>query len=251
MAKKSQSNYTVEEKLAALHKLQTIDSQLDEIRILRGALPEEVRNLEDEIEGLATRVENFKTEIRNVEMSIMDRQDKINTSKSAIEKYTNQQKNVRNNREYEALSKEIEFQELEIQLAEKHIKEFKASIDRIKDTITNSEGAAGERELDLKQKKSELETIVLETEKDEKKLNRELAKAEKVIDDRLLKAYKRLRDNLTNRMAVVKVERDACGGCYSKIPPQRQLDIATHKKIIVCEHCGRVLIDEAISDDQK
>ncbi|MGB0870681.1 MAG: zinc ribbon domain-containing protein [Flavobacteriales bacterium] len=246
MAKSKTQNYTVEEKLVALYNLQTIDSEIEQLTVLRGELPEEVKDLEDEIEGHTTRIDKIAGEIKDLEFSIMDRNDKIISAKALIKKYTTQQKNVRNNREFESLSKEIEFQELEIQLAEKNIKEFKAKIDFKNEQISKNKLRIEERTLDLTQKKSELDNIVAETQKDEEKLGKKQVKAEGVIDDRLLKAYKKLRGNLFNKLAVVKVDRDACGGCFAKVPPQRQLDIANRKKIIICEHCGRILVDAEI-----
>lgn len=246
MAKSKTQNYTVEEKLVALYNLQSIDSDIEQLTILRGELPEEVQDLEDEIEGHTTRIDKITGEIKDLEFSIMDRNDKIVTSKSSIKKYTTQQKNVRNNREFESLSKEIEYQELEIQLAEKNIREFKAKIEFKKEQIQKTKMRIQDRSLDLQQKKTELNNIIEETRKDEEKLAKRQVKAESVIDERLLTAYKRLRNNLFNKLAVVKVDRDACGGCFAKVPPQRQLDIANRKKIIICEHCGRILVDSEI-----
>ena len=246
MAKSKTQNYTVEEKLIALYNLQTIDSDIEQLAILRGELPVEVKDLEDEIEGHTTRIDKITGEIKDLEFSIMDRNDKIISSKSSIKKYSTQQKNVRNNREFESLSKEIEYQELEIQLAEKNIREFKAKIEFKKEQIQKTKMRIQDRTLDLQQKKTELDTIIEETRKDEEKLAKRQVKAEGVIDDRLLTAYKRLRGNLFNKLAVVKIDRDACGGCFAKVPPQRQLDIANRKKIIICEHCGRILVDAEI-----
>ncbi len=246
MAKSKTQNYTVEEKLIALYNLQTIDSDIEQLTILRGELPVEVKDLEDEIEGHTTRIDKITGEIKDLEFSIMDRNDKIVSSKSSIKKYTTQQKNVRNNREFESLSKEIEYQELEIQLAEKNIREFKTKIEFKKEQIQKTKMKIQDRTLDLQQKKTELSNIVEETRKDEEKLAKRQVKAEGVIDERLLTAYKRLRANLFNKLAVVKVDRDACGGCFAKVPPQRQLDIANRKKIIICEHCGRILVDSEI-----
>lgn len=246
MAKSKTQNYTVEEKLIALYNLQTIDSDIEQLAILRGELPVEVKDLEDEIEGHTTRIDKITGEIKDLEFSIMDRNDKIISSKSSIKKYSTQQKNVRNNREFESLSKEIEYQELEIQLAEKNIREFKAKIEFKKEQIQKTKMRIQDRTLDLQQKKTELDTIIEETRKDEEKLAKRQVKAEGVIDDRLLTAYKRLRSNLFNKLAVVKIDRDACGGCFAKVPPQRQLDIANRKKIIICEHCGRILVDAEI-----
>ncbi|RLD82020.1 MAG: hypothetical protein DRJ15_02835 [Bacteroidetes bacterium] len=231
----------------ALYNLQQIDSQIDKIRIVRGELPLEVQDLEDEIVGLETRVNNHKADIEAVEKKIKEKQENIKNSLALIKKYEDQQMNVRNNREYDSLTKEIEFQTLEIQLAEKRINESKLSLE----TKTTEIGASGEsldeRKTDLEIKNSELADIVTETEKEEKDLVTLSVKQHVVIDDRLLTAYHRIRKNARNGLAVVKIERDACGGCFNKIPPQHQLDIRMHKKIIVCEYCGRILVDDEIA----
>ena len=245
MAKAKQA--TVEEKLIALYKLQSIDTQIDKIKILRGELPLEVQDLEDEIAGLQTRVSNINEEITNFDNSIKDREAMIIDSKALIKKYEEQLKNIRNNREFDSLNKEIEFQNLEIQLAEKRIKEAKASIVSKTDIILGAKTRLEDRTADLNTKKSELESIIAETQKDEEKLGKDSARAEKVIDERLLNAYKRLRGNVRNGLAVVPVNRDACGGCFNSVPPQRQMDIAARKKVIVCEHCGRILVDKDIA----
>ena len=245
MAKAKQA--TVEEKLIALYKLQSIDTQIDKIKILRGELPLEVKDLEDEIAGLQTRVSNINEEIANFDNSIKDKEAMIIDSKALIKKYEEQLKNIRNNREFDSLNKEIEFQNLEIQLAEKRIKEAKASIAAKTDVISDAKVRLEDRTADLNTKNSELENIIAETQKDEEKLGKESARAEKVIDERLLNAYKRLRGNVRNGLAVVPVLRDACGGCFNTVPPQRQMDIAARKKVIVCEHCGRVLVDKVIA----
>ena len=238
---------TVEEKLKALYKLQSIDTQIDKIKILRGELPLEVQDLEDEIAGLQTRVSNINEEIANFDNSIKDKEAMIIDSKALIKKYEEQLKNIRNNREFDSLNKEIEFQNLEIQLAEKRIKEAKASIVDKMDVISGAKTRLEDRTADLNTKNSELESIIAETQKDEEKLGKESARAEKVIDERLLNAYKRLRGNVRNGLAVVPVLRDACGGCFNTVPPQRQMDIAARKKVIVCEHCGRVLVDKVMA----
>ena len=245
MAKAKQA--TVEEKLIALYKLQSIDTQIDKIKILRGELPLEVQDLEDEIAGLQTRVSNINEEIANFDNSIKDREAMIIDSKALIKKYDEQLKNIRNNREFDSLNKEIEFQNLEIQLAEKRIKEAKASIVSKTDIILGAKTRLEDRTADLNTKKSELESIIAETQKDEEKLGKDSARAEKVIDERLRNAYKRLRGNVRNGLAVVPVNRDACGGCFNSVPPQRQMDIAARKKVIVCEHCGRILVDKDIA----
>ena len=235
MAKKS-TEYTIEEKLTGLYELQRIDSKIDKIRIVRGELPLEVQDLEDEIEGLDTRLTELET-------SISDRKNMIKEAKAAIKKYSEQQKNVRNNREYDSISKEIEFQELEIQLSDKKILEGKAKVEHKAGVLTSSKEKLEERKKDLELKKNELEEISAETEKDEKKLMKQSDKAKKDIEERLVIAYDRLRDNARNGLAVVTIERSSCGGCFNTIPPQRQLDIRARKKVIVCEHCGRILVD--------
>ncbi|MDD5506745.1 MAG: C4-type zinc ribbon domain-containing protein [Bacteroidales bacterium] len=238
---------SVEQKMIALYSLQQIDSQVDRIRIIRGELPLEVQDLEDEIIGLETRIENYKEEVAVLEKSIKDKQLAIKESQNLIKRYEEQQQNVRNNREYDSLSKEIEYQTLEIQLAEKRIKEFYASLEQKKSEITDAEENLNERQSDLHLKQKELEDIVTETDKEEKTLIDRSNDNQKYIEDRLLRAYKRIRKNARNGLAVVQIERDACGGCFSKIPPQRQLDIRMHKKIIVCEYCGRILVDSTIA----
>jgi uncharacterized protein len=240
---------TVEEKLRALYELQQIDSSIDRIRTIRGELPLEVQDLEDEIQGLETRLENLNEELKSLETQISDKKNQMKESETLIKKYETQQEKVRNNREYDSLTKEIEFQKLEIQLAEKRIKEAKAAIIHKKEIIEQSEKVLNDRQADLDHKKGELDAIVAETQKDEDKLIKKSKDAEPIIEERLLKAYKRIRKNAINGLAVVAVERDACGGCFNKIPPQRQLDIRTHKKIIVCEYCGRILVDANILNE--
>lgn len=239
---------TVEDKLLALFKLQEIDSRIDDLRIVRGELPLEVQDLEDEVEGLDTRLTKLTDEIKGMEEKVTEKKNAIKESQAQIKKYEGQQNKVRNNREYDSLSKEIEFQGLEVQLAEKKIKEFGANMDAKKEVVDSSKEALSERKKDLDLKKKELDDIVAETQKDEDSLQKNSKKAEKVIEDRLLNAYKRIRNGARNGLAVVAVERDACGGCFNKIPPQRQLDIRSHKKVIVCEHCGRILVDNQINE---
>ncbi|NQT76598.1 MAG: hypothetical protein HQ565_02715 [Bacteroidetes bacterium] len=231
-----------------MYSLQQFDSQIDKIRIIRGELPLEVRDLEDEIVGLETRVNNHKQDIESTEKNIKEKQENIKNSFELIKKYEDQQMNVRNNREYDSLSKEIEFQTLEIQLTEKRIKENKLSLENKKQEIELSETQLDERKKDLEIKNSELSDIVIETEKEEDGLLNLSKKQHTDIDDRLLTAYQRIRKNARNGLAVVKIERDACGGCFNKIPPQHQLDIMMHKKIIVCEYCGRILVDNEIAN---
>lgn len=242
-----EADASVEKRLIALYKLQQIDSQIDKIRIIRGELPLEVQDLEDEIAGLETRIEKFEDEKKSLEQNITDKKNMIKECKTLITKYTEQQKNVRNNREYESLSKEIEFQELEIELCEKRIKEFTLSLEKNKLDIEKANLSLEERKSDLEMKKSELDEIIKETEEREEKLMIESEKNEKLIEERYLTAYHRIRNNCRNGLAVVAVERNACGGCFNKIPHQRQMDIRMHKKIIVCEYCGRILVDQTIA----
>ena len=247
--KKESKDITVEDKLKALYNLQQIDSSIDRIKTVRGELPLEVQDLEDEIEGLETRVENFTHDIKGLENSITEKRYAIKDSEALIRKYKEQQMNVRNNREFDSLSKEIEYQELEIQLANKRIKEFQASIENKKEILDSSQASLEEKQKDLQHKKKELDEITKETEKEEEELSKKSERAEKLIEDRLIAAYKRIRDNARNGLAVVTVQRDACGGCFNKIPPQRQLEIKSRKKVIVCEHCGRILVDDAFAEE--
>ncbi len=246
--KLEEKSLSVEEKLKALYHLQQIDTQIDKIKIVRGELPLEVEDLEDEIAGLETRVANFEEEKARFTQFISDKLNAIKESKALIQRYVEQQKNVRNNREYDSLTKEIEFQNLEIQLAEKKIKEAQFRLESIDGDIQDAKERLEMRQQDLTAKKAELKTIVAETEKDEKELERLSHENERLIESRLLTAYKRIRKNARNGLAVVQIERDACGGCFNKIPPQHQLDIKLHKKIIVCEYCGRILVDQEIAD---
>ncbi len=236
----------IEEKLKLLYDLQMVMSEIDKLKILRGELPLEVQDLEDEIAGLKTRINNYEDEIKNLEVAISNRKSAIEESKGLIAKYTDQQNNVRNNREFDSLSKEIEFQNLEIELSEKRIKEFSAELSTKTEAIEESRKQLTEREDDLDRKQKELEDITSETKIEAEKLADKASKIEEQIEPRLLTAFRRIRKNARNGLAVVTVERDACGGCFNKIPPQRQLDIASHKKVIVCEYCGRILVDKLI-----
>ena len=238
---------SIEEKLRALHELQSVVSEVDKIKTLRGELPLEVQDLEDDIAGLKTRLKNLEDDIKNLDTAISNKKIAIKDSQALIAKYTEQQNNVRNNREFDSLSKEIEFQNLEIQLSEKRIKEFTAEMAEKKETMSNSEKLLNERIEDLDRKKNELEEITEETKIEEEKLRSKSEKIESFIEPRLLTAFKRIRKNARNGLAVVTIQRDACGGCFNKIPPQRHLDIASHKKIIVCEYCGRILVDKDIN----
>ena len=239
---------TVKNKLIALYSVQNIDTKIDKRRIVRGELPLEVQDLEDESAGLETRVNKFNNEIQELETEISNKKISAQESLELIKKYETQQQNVRNNREFDSLSKEIEYQSLEMQLAEKKMKEFAAEVETKKEMVDLVQQELEERKKDLVDKKAELNDIVAETEKDEAEMLEKSAQLKAKIDERLLTAYQRIRDNARNGLAVVPVERDACGGCFNKIPPQRHLDIRLHKKIIVCEYCGRVLVDDEVKN---
>lgn len=238
---------TVEQKLQALYELQSIHTQIDKIRQIRGELPVEVADLEDDVAGLETRIQKIKAELDDLEDSIVTRKNTIKEATATIKKYEAQLNEVKNNREYEAISKEIEIQGLDIQVSEKKIKEFGFEITTKTEVYEKAVADLEGRKKDLEQKKSELDVITAETQKEEEELNAKAIKAETKIDERLLVAYHRLRGNAKNGLAVVTIQRDSCSGCFNQIPPQRQLDIRQHKKIIVCEHCGRILVDEAIA----
>lgn len=244
---------TVAQKLEALTKLQSIDSQLDELIKVRGALPEEVMDLEDEIAGYETRVGNHNSQIDELELAISNNKTAIKDSEKLIQKYEEQQMNVRNNREYDAITKEVELQQLEIQILEKRIKEAYAKIESKNEEIADTKNALEERKKDLESKKSELDNITTESQEEEDKLLKGREKASKSIEDRFLLSYNKIRGNVRNGLAVVPVKRDACGGCFNIVPPQKQAEIREKKKLIVCEHCGRVLADveEVIEEEKK
>lgn len=242
---------SVEDKLKALHQLQVIDTEVDKIRIVRGELPLEIEDLEDLMVGLNTRLEKFNEELIAINDNIVANKNSVALATDAIGKYEKQLKNIKNNREFTSLTKEVEFQNLEIQLAEKKKAQNKANVLHKTEIINACSAQITEKEDELKIKQSELNKIIKATEKEEASLMKDSAKAEKVIDERLLNAYKRIRSKVANGLAVVSVERDACGGCFSKIPPQRQLDIQMHKKVIICEHCGRIMIDANIFEEQE
>jgi len=244
--KSHDSEISVEDRLRALFSLQLVDSEIDKIKTLRGELPLEVQDLEDEIAGLETRLGNLKDEVVSLEKSVTNKHNEIAAAEALIKKYDEQQKNVRNNREYDSLSKEIEYQNLEIELFNKKIREFNAQIEEKNLVIAESETLLADRKTDLENKKSELDEIISDTQKEEEGLYKKSEKVELIIEERLLTAYKRIRSNARNGLAVVPVQRDACGGCFNQIPPQRQLDIKSRKKIIVCEYCGRILVDDEI-----
>jgi hypothetical protein len=246
-AKTEKEMFTVEEKLRALYELQTVSTEIDKIKTLRGELPLEVQDLEDEIVGLQTRIEHYSEELKEQEEDIASRKVEIEESKAKMAKYKEQQDNVRNNREYDFLTKEIEFQSLEIELSEKRIQETQAAISFKTEEIANANALLGDRKSDLEQKQSELEEIVSETKQEEERLRERAKDIESMIELRLLTAFKRIRKNVRNGLSVVTIQRDACGGCFNKIPPQRQMEIRLRKKVIVCEYCGRILIDPDIN----
>ena len=246
-AKKDPNELTVEQKLKTLFQLQTMLSKIDEIKTLRGELPLEVQDLEDEIAGLSTRIDKIKAEVDELKSAIAGKRVEIETAKASVEKYKSQQDNVRNNREYDFLTKEIEFQTLEIELCEKRIKEYSADKEEKEAEVTKNDQILNERLKDLEQKKSELDEIISETKQEEEKLRDKAKDLETKIEPRLLQAFKRIRKNSRNGLGIVYVQRDACGGCFNKIPPQKQLDIRMRKKIIVCEYCGRIMIDPELA----
>ncbi|MDI9864770.1 MULTISPECIES: zinc ribbon domain-containing protein [Bacteroidota] len=232
---------TIAQKLEALLKLQTIDSSLDSIKKMRGDLPEEVRDLEDEIAGIETRIGKFNREIASLEDEISKNRNTKKESEKLVNKYKDQQMNVRNNREYDAISKEIELQQLEIELADKRMREFEFKILNKRDDVSETETRLFHRQKDLDAKRKELDVLISESEDDEQRLLKDRDKAVKFVEERLLRPYDKLRTNYANGLAVVLVKRGACGGCFNVVPPQRQADIKDHKRIIVCEHCGRIL----------
>jgi len=241
---------TIAKKLLSLYNLQQICSQIDKIRVVRGELPDEVRDLEDALEGMQTRIEKHKEELEELNQKVVAQDVKMKESQTLIKRYEEQQNNVRNNREYESLSKEIDYQKLEIQVAEKHKTKFSADIVFKTENIAEFEEKRKEIEDILTQKKNELTDIIAETEKEEQELIVKAEQLKKNVDHRLLNAFERIRNNARNGLAIVLIERDACGGCFSTIPPQRQLDIRLHKKIIVCEACGRIFIDKQLVESQ-
>jgi len=249
MAKKKE--ITVEEKLRSLYNVQLIDSRIDKIRDIRGELPLEVRDLEDEIEGLKSRIEKFEQGLEEINEQISIKKNIIAEAKVLMKKYTEQQKNVRNNREFDSLTKETEFQQLEIQLAEKNINEFKVQIEQKNESIDEIKSITSEKNKHLKHKKSELDKILKETEKEETVLLKKSADYKKRIEDRLVFAYTRIRESVKNGLAIVPIERGAAGGSFFTIPPQIQVEIASRKKIITDEHSGRILVDEILATEQK
>ena len=247
MAKKDPTDMPVEERLKTLYQLQTTLSSIDEKRALRGELPLEVQDLEDEIEGLTTRIEKIQNEINEYEQAVTMKKGEIETAKASVERYKAQLNDVKNNREYDTLSKEIEFQSLEIELCNKKIKEATYKIEEKKVELAQNQEVVDDRRQALDLKKSELDEIMEETRAEEEKLKAKVKDLEAKIEPRLLTSFKRIRKNARNGLGIVYVQRDACGGCFNKIPPQRQLDIKMHKKVIVCEYCGRILIDPELA----
>jgi predicted nucleic acid-binding Zn-ribbon protein len=247
MAKKKVT-VSVEDRLKALYQLQIIDSEVDKIRIVRGELPLEIEDLEDLIAGLKTRLEKLVGELEVVNTDLLAKKNSIADAAVLVAKYEKQLKNIKNNREFSSLTKELEYKGLEIQLNEKHIAELQAKVIHKDEVISESKLQIKDREEELSVKNKELAAIVKETEKEEKDLLKQSDKAQVVIEERILTAYSRIRNKVKNGLAVVSVDRDACGGCFNQIPPQRQLDIQMHKKVIVCEHCGRILVDSNILD---
>ena len=245
---KEKVTVSVEDRLRALHQLQIIDSQVDKIRIVRGELPVEIEDLEDLIVGLKTRLEKLTNELEVVNTDLTAKKTSILDASELVKKYDKQLKNIKNNREFSSLTKELEYKNLEIELNEKHVNDLQAKILHKNEVIEASTLQINEREDELKVKNTELEAIVKETEKEEKALMKKSDKAQKVIEERLLNSYSRIRGSVKNGLAVVSVSRDACGGCFNQVPPQRQLDIQMHKKVIVCEHCGRILVDGNLLD---
>lgn len=238
---------SVEERLKNLYHLQTLLSQIDRIKTVRGELPLEVRDLEDSIEGLKTRIENFKQEIKELNQKAVEEKEKINNAHTTIERYREQLDTVRNNKQFDILSKEIEFQSLEIELAEKHIGEYALMVEAKEAEITATEQTLADREHVLAEKKTELDEIVSETRAEEESLREQAQALEPSIDTRTLTAFKRIRKNARNGLGIVYIQRNACGGCFNRIPPQRQMEIKMHKKIIVCEYCGRIMIDPELA----
>lgn len=238
----------VEQRLIALYTLQSVDSKIDKIQIIRGELPQAIQDLEDEIAGLKTRISNLNANIKETEAAIATRKNEIAEHETILKANEKKMDNVRNNREYESLNKEVEFQNLEIQLCERRNREATAKIAELKQHIEAAKQLLESRNADLKAKKDELGDIIKETEKDEERLTKKSKEQEQYIEDHYLTAYKRIRKAARNGLAVVAIDRDACGGCFSKIPPQRQTEIKMHKKVIVCEHCGRILVDDDIAN---
>lgn len=248
MAKKKATTVSVEDRLRALYQLQIVDSEIDKIRIVRGELPLEIEDLEDLLAGLQTRLEKLNSELDAINNEILTKKNANLDAEALVKRYEKQLKNIKNNREFSSLTKELEYKGLEIQLNDKHISEFQGKTLHKEEVINELKSQISDREEELSLKNKELAAIIKETEKEEKELVKKSEKAQAVIEERLLLSYNRIRNKVKNGLAVVSVERDACGGCFNQIPPQRQLDIQMHKKVIVCEHCGRILVDSNILD---
>lgn len=247
MAKKDPTDLSVEEKLKTLYQLQTTLSAIDEKRALRGELPLEVQDLEDEVAGLNTRIEKIQNEIEDFQQAVAQKKAEISEAQASVERYKEQLNDVKNNREYDTLTKEIEFQSLEIELCNKKICEAGTKIEERKHDLKHAEELIDDRKQALEEKKNELDEIIDETRAEEEILKEKAKELEVKIEPRLLTSFKRIRKNARNGLGIVYVQRDACGGCFNKIPPQRQLDIKMHKKIIVCEYCGRIMIDPELA----
>ncbi|ANU62373.1 zinc ribbon domain-containing protein [Muribaculum intestinale] len=244
---KKSEGLSVEQRMKALYELQTILSEIDRIKQIRGELPLEVKDLEDNIEGLKTRIENYRRDVEDFRRKTSIEKEKINESQAKIARYKEQLDNVRNNREFDLLSKEVEFQTLEIELSEKHLNEFARAIDSRNADIAATEEKLSDSQHILQEKKAELDEIVSETRQDEERLRVRAKEIEPTIDERTLKAFKRIRDNARNGLGIVYIQRNACGGCFNRIPPQKQMEIKMHKKVIVCEYCGRIMIDPELA----
>lgn len=249
--KKETKDTSIETRLKNLYQLQTILSEIDSIKTIRGELPLEVQDLEDEIEGMTVRINKINADIAQINADSANKKAKIENSAAVTAKYREQLDNVKNNHEYEALSKEIEYQSLDAQLNEKRIKENEAAVVRMQEQIAQYTETRNEKQETLDIKKSELDQIISETKAEEEKLREKAKTLENSIEPRLLQAFKRIRKNTRNGLGIVYVQRDACGGCFNKIPPQRQLDIRMRKKIIVCEYCGRIMIDPELAGVQQ
>lgn len=247
MAKKDPTDLSVEEKLKTLYQLQTTLSAIDEKRALRGELPLEVQDLEDEVAGLNTRIEKIQNEIEDFQQAVAQKKAEISEAQASVERYKEQLNDVKNNREYDTLTKEIEFQSLEIELCNKKIREAGTKIEERKHDLKHAEELIDDRKQALEEKKNELDEIIDETRAEEEVLKEKAKELEVKIEPRLLTSFKRIRKNARNGLGIVYVQRDACGGCFNKIPPQRQLDIRMRKKIIVCEYCGRIMIDPELA----
>ncbi|MBD5198905.1 MAG: hypothetical protein HDS83_00750 [Bacteroidales bacterium] len=248
--KKTSENLSVEERLKSLYELQTVLSEIDRIKIIRGELPIEVQDLEDDIARLHTRISNYNNDIEELRRKLVDEKNSIEDAQTKIARYKEQLDNVKNNREFDILTKEVEFQTLEIELCEKHINEYNRAIENKKAEIEKTQADLADREHILEDKKRELEEIVSETRQDEERLREKAKSLEPRIDERTLNAFKRIRKNARNGLGVVYIQRDACGGCFNRIPPQKQIEIKMHKKIIVCEYCGRIMIDPELAGIQ-